>query len=146
LGDIYRNLGKYTEAENLIKQGFQMYEEQFGKDHIEAAWVIAYLGRIYREVENHEKSMNMIKENHDFQEESQINKHEGSVSSSGVLQAYLEENHHHKAKELLEESLLAFEKQFGINHVSTARIMVYLAEFYKDAGNYQQAEALISRS
>lgn len=145
LGDIYRNLGKYHEAEDLLKQGLRMYEVQFGKDHIEVAWVLAYLGKVYREVGNHEKSMSLINKGQSLQKVSQVNKLDEDIENLDISQSHNEVKSHQKAKELLEESLTTFEKQFGINHISTARIIVYLAEFYKDSGNYEQAEALIKQ-
>ena len=54
-------------------------------------------------------------------------------------------NYYHQAKKLLEGGLKTFEKQFGKNHTSTARILIYLSGFHVDSGNFREAEALLKQ-
>jgi len=102
------------------------------------------LGKLYRDAGYLENSM-------DFQgQEKGVlqlgNKKKLKETSQEQSEKHiLSHNYYHKAKELLVGGLETFEKQFGKDHTSTARILIYLSGFHVNSGNFDAAEALLKQ-
>ena len=61
LGNVYRNIGDYYKAKELLEKALLIYENHYGKQHNRTARVYIYLGSIYRNIGDYTKAKEFIR-------------------------------------------------------------------------------------
>ncbi len=98
-----------TTHTTLLEHSLLIHKKNYGKNHIQTAWVLTWLGSVYRELGDYEKAK-------EFLEQALLGhkKHYGGnhTRTAGILrslgQVHLLENHLARAESLINKSLEVF--------------------------------------
>jgi CHAT domain-containing protein len=147
LGEHFKNEGRYSAAEVLLKRALALDEEALGKEHSAVATDLNQLGELfiiqgrYSEAEAIQKRALAINE-------KMLGSNHPRVASdlNNLAVVYHYQGRYAQAEPLHKRALAIREKALGPDNPNVATDLFNLAELYRDQGRYSVAEALLKRS
>jgi|GEM_PF-661034 len=147
LGSLYRAIGHYEKAKQLIEQSLAIYKRSPHKRPISFAQTLGWLGCVYSDQGNYGKAKDLLEQSISTYRQ---NFYENNPWFGRTLEwlgnVYREEGNYKKAKELFEESLIVYKKNSYENHPWVAQALGRLGSIYREQCNYEKAKQLLEES
>ena len=140
-GNVYRNLGQYSEAKEYHEKALIIRKEIFGEHHAKVAESYNNLGTVYGDLgqysearENYEKALIIIKK--------MYGEHHGNVAAiyNNLGTVYTDLGQYREAKENHEKALIIREEIYGEHHGDVAASYNNLGTVNSDLGQYSEAK------
>ena len=146
-GRLYRNQGRYQEAEPLVKRALAIYEKALGSDHPNAASSLNNLAVLYVSQGRYEEAEPLHRGALAIYEKALGPDHPDTASSLNNLAGlYNSQGRYEEAEPLYRRALAIREKALGPDHPDTASSLNNLATVYDSQGRYEEAEPLYRRA
>jgi len=143
LAGLYRNQGRYSEAEPLYKRALSIREKVLGSDHPDVALSLNSLAGLYRNQGRYSEAEPLYKRALSIVEKVLGSEHPDVANSLNNLAGlYRNQGRYSEAEELYKRALNIYEKVFGLNHQDVATSMNNLAVLFDNQGKYSEAESL----
>ena len=147
LAVLYRNQGKYAEAEPLLKWALDIQEKALGPDHPNVARSLNNLADIYSNQGKYAEAEPLYKRSLAIREKTFGPDHPNVADSLRSLALlYWNQGRYAEAEPLYKRSLAIREKIFGPELTQVAVSLNDLAAIYCDEGRYEEAEPLFQRA
>lgn len=144
LGNVYRALGHYKKAKNLLEKSLLIYKRQ-PKTILGAARVLGYLGVVYRGLGDYKKAQNLLEQSLEIYS-THCENHVGHAWILAHLgNTYMILGDYKRSQYLLEQSLRIYKKH-SEDYVGVSWVLGYLGDVYKSLGNYKKSKNLIEQS
>jgi tetratricopeptide (TPR) repeat protein len=155
LAILYKDQGKYAQAEPLFVECLKHRREALGSSHPDTLSLLNNLALLYknqgRYKEAEELYLETIRNSEAIKETDEED--EGSLSTSSLSSTllgamsnlallYFKQGRYHEAEQLYLESLQKAKAAFGDDHHSTLTAMNNLAQLYDETGRYGDADEL----
>ncbi|MFZ2141260.1 MAG: CHAT domain-containing tetratricopeptide repeat protein [Xanthobacteraceae bacterium] len=147
LGVVYKQQGKYAEAEGLFRRALTITEAALGRNHPETAKALVHLALVLDYEGRYAEALELLKRASSIQERVLGPDHPDlsySISNLGI--EYWRMGRYAEAEPLLKRDLAMTEKARGANSASVAHSLVNLAVLYHDLGRFAEAEAFFKRA
>jgi len=146
-GDLLIELGRYEEAETLLRKALELDKEAFGFDHPAYSSSLHALAMALDRLGKHEEAEQLLREAVDRLGRVQGPDHVFLGASLHALAGALEhQGRYGEAEVLLRRSLEIHEKKLDIEHPDYAASLHLLALVLRHQAKYQEAEGLLRRS
>ena len=147
IGQIYRNLGIYEEAELLVKEALQIRGNEAGVSPLVIADAHNILGGVYVDQGRYDEALAAHQRALEILERIAGPDHFTVARSlAGVGLSYNFQGNYQEAEPILQRSLAIREKTLGHEHTDVAHSLNELALLYNNQGLYEQAEPLYRRA
>jgi tetratricopeptide (TPR) repeat protein len=138
---------RYSEAEPLLEQAYQMSEQEQGAGHLDTARDASTLGSLYLAQGKYEQAEPLYQRALAICEQQLGPEHPDTAASLNNLAGlYLAQGKYEQTEPLYQRALAICEQQLGPEHPNTAASLNSLAELYRTQGKYKQAEPLYQRA
>jgi len=147
LAALYRNQGRYAEAEPLYKRSLAIREKARGPDHPDVALALNNLAALYdkqgrtAEAEPLHKRALAV-----FEKALGPDHRDVATALNSLASLYDDQGRYAEAEPVLKRALAIYEKALGPDHPDVALSLNNLAALYDDQGRYAEAEPLYKRS
>jgi CHAT domain-containing protein/Tfp pilus assembly protein PilF len=146
LAGVYRELGRYAEAEPLLKRALAIDERVSGPDHPEVASDLSSLALLYHVQERYPEAESLYRRALDIRERA-LGDHPDTALTLGNLASLMaEQGRLDEAEPLLRRALAVTEKALGSNHPDTGYSANSLAVTYRALGRRDEARVLLERA
>ena len=147
LGYIYRDIGNYEKAKQLLEQSIAIYQKNSFENHSCYARSLQFLGNLHRDIGNYEKAKQLLKQSLTIYQKNSYENHHWFARSLQLLgNVYKDLGDYKKAKELFEQSIAIYQKNSYENHHWFALSLSCLGNVYRDLGDYKKAKDLFEQS
>jgi tetratricopeptide (TPR) repeat protein len=147
IAGLYKDQGRYAEAEPLLLRSLAISEEQLGANHPDTATGMNNLATLYRAMGRYAEAEPLLLRSLVISEEQLgINHPYTAINMNNLAELYRLMGKYSEAELLHIRSLSIREEQLGANDPSTAASLNNLASLYESMGRYSEAEALYLRS
>jgi tetratricopeptide (TPR) repeat protein len=143
LAGLYRDQGKYDQAEPLLVQALEINKRLFGEEHPEVGNSLNNLALLYKSQGKYEKAELL------YVQALELFKRLVGGENSNVAQIlsnlailYGSQGKYEKVESLLLQALELFKRLFGEEHPEVANSLNSLAGLYHSQSKYEQAEPL----
>jgi CHAT domain-containing protein/Tfp pilus assembly protein PilF len=146
LGVVYKQQGKYVEAEESLRRALAITEAALGANHPETAKALIQVGLVLDYQGRYTEAAELLKRASTIQERSLGPNHPDlsySISTLGI--EYWRLGRYAEAETLFKRDLAMSEKAHGANSLAVASSLGNLAVLYYDLGRYAETEALYKR-
>jgi tetratricopeptide (TPR) repeat protein len=143
IGDAYRALGRYPEAQQHLERALRLRTAKLGADHPDTLTSKSDLAILYWSQGQYAKAEPLFKEVLQGQTAKLGAEHpETLASKSDLAMLYQKQGQYAKAEPLLKEALEGHTAKLGANHPDTLTSKNNLAALYYSQGQYAKAELL----
>jgi len=143
IGEVYRNLGLYEEAEPLLDQYLATSRELFGDAHPNALDAMEELGALYYAQGRYDDAEPFLAEVNEVRRRDLGQDHPDTLNAMANLAALLAaQGRHDEAEALGLETLEGRKRVLGEGHEDTVTSMNNLGTLYAEQGRYKEAEPL----
>jgi serine/threonine protein kinase len=143
IGDAYRALGRFQEAQQHLARSVHLRTEKLGADHPNTLASKHSLAVVYREQCRLEQARLLFLEVLEARTAKLGADHADTLSTKNALaEVYLSLGQREDAARLFREVLEARTATLGPNHLDTAASKYNLADFFSDQGQLAKAEGL----
>jgi len=143
MGNVYRKLGLYAQAEPLIEQALGEQRRVLGDDHEETLSSMNNLAFLYRDQGRYDEAEPLYLETIAARKRVLGNDHENTLNTMNNLALlYHDQGRYDEAERLHVETLEALRRVLGDDHPGTLHSVNNLAILYSDQGRHDEAEPL----
>ena len=147
LAIIYRNLGEYERARDLLEKALSTDEKNFGPDHPNVTVRQSNLALVHMNLGEYERARDLLEKALSSAEKNFGPDHpDVAVRQSNLANVYRNLGEYERARDLLEKALSSFEKNFGPDHPNVAIRQSNLAVVYSDMGEHERARDLLEKA
>jgi tetratricopeptide (TPR) repeat protein len=147
LAELYRLMGKYTEAEPLYVSSLDLREKLLGSNHPNTAAGLNNLASLYQLIGRHIEAEPLFIRSLAINEQQLGTSHPNTTANlNNLAELYREVGRYTEAESLYIRALAINEEQLGEDHPNTAANLNNLASLYYATGRYVEAELLFIRS
>ncbi len=147
LAALYKNQGRYAEAEPLYKRALAIYEKKLGPDHPDTGISLNNLAGLYKNQGRYAEAEPLYKRALAIDEKKLGPDHPDTATSLNNLAGlYDGQGRYAEAEPLYKRALAIKEKKLGPEHPSTATSLNNLANLYYSQSRYAEAEPLYKRA
>lgn len=147
IGDVYRGLGDYSEAERLLDMSLQLRILTSGKDHPEVVEIEQLLGDTLIKKGNFSAAEPVLQSSltlaHHLYDKDSV---EVAKSIQELANLREKQQRMQEALSLYQEALADFSRHGAVANVQTANLLTDFANFYLLQGDYTEAEPLLKRA
>jgi CHAT domain-containing protein/tetratricopeptide (TPR) repeat protein len=144
---LYKNQGRYSEAEPLYKRSLAIREKALGLDHADTATALNNLGTLYRAQGRFGEAEPLYQRSLGIKEKTLGLDHPSvGTSLSNLALLYDSQGRYGEAEPLYKRSVAIYEKALGPDHPSVGPALNNLALLYWAQGRYGEAEPLYKRT
>jgi len=137
-GNTYRNQGKYSEAEVLLKRALAIKEQAFGKDNPNVAGTLNNLALVYSSQAKYGEAEGLFKRALAIREKALGESDPAlALSLDNLGSVYLSQAKYGEAESFYKRALAIREKALGESHPAVAATLNHLAAVYGAAGNIE---------
>lgn len=144
LADLYRKLGYYEKAENLLQESLVLYTSN-SKRTLEEAYSLASFGLLYQTTSNYQKAKELLERSIAIYKTYPENKIGLARASAYLGLTYANLGNYHEAINFLEKS-----KEIYKNHPNSYYrlpwVLTYIGDIYRKIGDYEKAEQSLQES
>ena len=147
LAVLYRDQGRYTEAEQLFKQILEITEKVLGKDHLDTADSLNNLAILYHDQGRYAEAEQLLIQTKDiFKKELGRDHLNTIIALNNLAQLYIVQGNYHKAEPQLKQALEVFEETLGKDHLHSAVVLNNLGGLYQAQSRFIIAEPLYAQA
>lgn len=146
LANLYKEQGRYGEAEPLYLRSLAIYEQHLGIVPSRVATILNNLAELYRSMGRYEEAEPLYLQSIAIYQQNLENIRPYSVGLNNLAGLYYLTGRYEEAEPLLAKVLSIREQQLGANHPDTALALNNLAELYRLTGRYEEAEPLLVKA
>ena len=147
LAELYRGMGRYREAEPLLRRSLSIQEKQLGANHPNTATALNNLAGLYDNMGRYSDAEPLYQRSLSIQEKQLGPDHLlTAISLNNLALLYNAMGRYGDAEPFYQRSLSIRERQLGANHPDTAISLNNLAGLYENMGRYSEAETFYQRS
>ena len=147
LADVFKNQGRYADAEANYKRALAIDEEALGPNHPDVARSLINIASLHIEQGRYADVESLFKRALAILEKALGPDYpEYAILLNNVAGLYQAQGRNADAEPLLERALAIREKSFGPDHPGVAAFLNNLAALYMGEGRYADAEPLCKRS
>jgi len=147
LADLYRDQGRYADAEPLYQRSLDISEKTLGAEHPAVATSMNNLAGLYQDQGRYAEAEPLYQRSLAILERTFGPGHPSVATSLNNLAGlYQTQGRYPEAEPLYQRSLAILERTFGPEHPDVAVSLNNLAELYRALGRYPEAEPLYQRS
>jgi tetratricopeptide (TPR) repeat protein len=143
LGDLYRNQGRFAEAEAISERALAGKERVLGAEHTSTLQTVNNLGNLYRHQGRLAEAEAMYERALAGYERALGAEHTSTldtVNNLGVL--YRDQGRLAEAEAMSERALAGYERVLGAEHTSTLHAVSNLQKLYKKQGRLLEADTI----
>jgi CHAT domain-containing protein/tetratricopeptide (TPR) repeat protein len=147
LGVVYKQQGKYAEAEGLLRRALAITEAALGASHPETAKAMVHLALAFDYQGKYAEAVDLLKRASSIQEHALGPGHPDlsyTVSNLGI--EYWRMGRYSEAEPLLKRDLAMTEKARGADSPAVAGSLINLAVLYDQLGRFAETEAFYKRA
>ncbi|CAH0024545.1 unnamed protein product [Clonostachys rhizophaga] len=147
LGILYRDQGKFSEAEAMYNKALEGKEKALGRDHTSTLSTVNNLGLVYRDQGKLSEAEAMYNRALEGKEKALERDHASTlntVNNLGLL--YKNQGKLGEAETMFDRALEGYEKALGCDHASTLETVNNLGLVYWNQGKLSEAEAMYNRA
>jgi tetratricopeptide (TPR) repeat protein len=146
LGILYKNWGKFTEAEQMFQRALQGFERVLDTDHTSTLLTMNKLGSLYQKQGKLAEAEQMYQRVLQGYEKVLGTDHTSTVDTAYYLgNLYKDQGKLAESEPMFQQALQGYEKVLGPNHMLTLNIANILGELYLDQGMLDEAEKIYQR-
>ncbi|MCH8147603.1 MAG: serine/threonine protein kinase [Planctomycetes bacterium] len=143
IGIIYRNLGLYDLAIELLQDAVDVSHTAFGEEDLTVARSLHNLGWVFRISGDYERAFSRVSEALAMRRKLLPDNHPDVAASLLILGTVLRyQGKYTEAESMIRESLVIQRKVFGAQHTEIATSLETLAELLEEVGRYDEAESM----
>ncbi|KAK4651792.1 P-loop containing nucleoside triphosphate hydrolase protein [Podospora pseudocomata] len=143
VGESFRNLGKYEEAEQMHRQALQLKEKVLGKEHPATLTSMNNLAVVLRSQGKYEEAEQIHRQALQLREKVLGKEHPDTLSSMNNLAFVLHsQGKYEEAEQMHRQALQLSQKVLGKEHPHTLTSMNNLAGVLDSQGKYEEAEQM----
>uniref|UniRef100_UPI004055FAC8 tetratricopeptide repeat protein n=1 Tax=Candidatus Electronema sp. TaxID=2698783 RepID=UPI004055FAC8 len=147
LAIVYSDMGRYAEAESLLKDDLVIKEQALGKEHQKVATVLNNLASLYKDQGKYAEAEPLYKRSLEIWEKALGKEHPHVAAAlNNLALLYKSQGRDEEAEPLYKRSLETREQKLGKDHPDVATTLNNLAALYYAQGRYEEAEPLYKRS
>jgi EAL domain-containing protein (putative c-di-GMP-specific phosphodiesterase class I)/Tfp pilus assembly protein PilF len=147
LGLAYAELGRYAEAEPVLRQALSIREQDLGPDHPQVANGLSHLAALYAHQGRYADAESLYRRVLAMDEYALGAAHpEVATDLNNLGAVYGYQDRYGEAEPLLRRALWIEEKAYGADHVGVAACLNNLAFLHQRQRRYAEAEALYARA
>jgi serine/threonine-protein kinase len=146
LGDMYRKLGSYEQAEPLLEQALATRTQVLGDSHPEVAASLHALGRLHTDTGSFDRAESLFKQALAGQRAALGDGAEVAQTLVSMAGLYVAEGKLEEAEPLYRQALQILEEKPGGSDQEIARGLTGLSSLYWSQGRYDEAEPLLLRA
>ncbi len=139
LAMLYRNTGRYKDADSMFIRSIRIKEELLGKDHYEVAKLCSNLGVSYYRQKEYEKAESLFVRSIDVARKHTGNNPRISQTIMRLAKTYEDAGKYGKAEETYLEALSLAESGWDSDHVVLQDMLREVAAFYRKQGHAEKA-------
>ena len=140
-------LGRYAEAEPLLKRALDINEKALGPDHPSVGSSLSNLAELYRAQARYAEAEPLFKRSLTIREQALGPDHQDvGISVHNLAGLYREQGRYDDAEPLFRRALGINERALGTDHPDVGNSLNNLAVLYEKQGRYAEAEPLYKRS
>ena len=144
LATIYKALGRYEQAAQLLEAALESDRTNFGEQHHTVAIRRSNLATVYQDLGRYEQAAQLLEVALESDRTNFGERHPNvAIRSSNLALVYQALGRYKQAAQLLEAALESDRTNFGEQHPTVAISRSNLALVYKDLGRYEQAAQLL---
>ncbi|WP_209629115.1 CHAT domain-containing tetratricopeptide repeat protein [Methanofollis sp. W23] len=146
-GSIHREMGRYHEALNDLKEAKKIYEDNGKTRTSDYAAMLNHIGLYYIELQNYNGSINYFNKALILLKEIGLeNGPDYLPILNNIALAHQKKGDYEKSIEIYTDVLNLFRSKFGENHIDITNIYDNLSGIYIKCNNYEKAFELIIKS
>jgi len=143
MGEVYGNLGLYSRAETILRQGFDVRRHAFGPEHRATLKSMSRVVEILFKEARYPEAETLARQTIEIQGRVLGPEHPDTLTSMGDLaNVLLLEGRYPEAEQLQQETLGIKHRVLGPEHTDTLKSMYDLANVFRWEGRYHEAEKL----
>ncbi|MBN2269164.1 MAG: serine/threonine protein kinase [Sedimentisphaerales bacterium] len=143
LGNTYRRLGEYEEAQPQLERAYEIRREEIGEANLETLQSTRHLARLYLAQERYDKAQSLLIRTLDTRQVVLGKEHPDTLESmSDLASVYYYQGQYDKAQALLLDSLEIGRRVLGEDDPQNQISMGWLAKVYREQGSNEQSESL----
>jgi len=143
VGRVYKNLGRYDDAQPLLERALAIRRSLYGGDHPEVASSLDNIAQLLRRKGDYEAAGALVREALAMRRALQGDNHPDVAESVNSLAQVLHDRGDFEAAEPLYRQALRMRRAaFGAEHLDVVETMGELAALLDDSGDYPAAESL----
>jgi tetratricopeptide (TPR) repeat protein len=147
LANVFRDQGKYGEAEGLLERALSITENAKGANHPDVAWTLTNLANVYRDQGKYGEAEGLLKRALAITEKANGANHPAVAwTLTNLAYLYLRQGRYGDAEVLHKRALAIREQVLGEGHPDVADALNNLALVYWTQGKYSEAEGLYKRA
>lgn len=147
IANLYKQQGRYAEAEQLSLRSLTIAEEQLGANHPSTGGCLNNLAGLYQGMGKYAEAEPLYIRSLDIYEKQLSADHLTIATNlNNLASLYESTGRYAEAEPLFMRSLAIKEKQLNVNHPAIATSLNNLAKLYESMGRYAEAEPLLVRS
>lgn len=147
MGDVYRSLGLYDDAQTLLEESVETRRSRLGTDHPEVAEALNALGRVLGKTGKFDEAHRIHEEALAIREKAfGKNTQETAKSWHNLGNMQWEKGDYEAAQSCYEKSLSIREEVLGANHPDVAKVLFSLGTLYKKTGDIDKAQSSFERA
>ena len=147
LAALYKDQGRYAEAEPLYLRAIALLEQHVGGESLDAAYSLSNLATLYKDQERFAEAEPLyqralrIWEQHLGPDHTQV-----ALAVNNLGEFYKDQGRLAEAEPLYHRALEIYQEQFGPEHFLVAIVLNNQADIYREQGRYVEAESLYRRA
>ncbi|KAH6881067.1 hypothetical protein B0T10DRAFT_609259 [Thelonectria olida] len=147
LGILYKDQGKFKEAEEMYERALEGYKKTLGPDHTSTLDTVNNLGLLYSDQGKFKEAEEMYERALEGYETALGRDHTSTLNTVGNLGLlYSDQGKFEEAEEMYERALEGYETALGRDHTSTLNTVGNLGLLYKNQGKFKEAEEMHERA
>jgi tetratricopeptide (TPR) repeat protein len=147
LAYLYKNLGKYSDAQKFCEAGLELQKKIYYKDHPYIAGTLRILSSIYQGQAKYELAKETLTQAIEIMQKSHL-PDDPALAPFKVDMARLlvKTGKFDEAEALFLEALNVISKTYGPDHLYTSNVLGSLRELYNIQERYEDAQALVEKT
>ncbi|HEU5380043.1 MAG TPA: toll/interleukin-1 receptor domain-containing protein [Ktedonobacteraceae bacterium] len=147
LAGLYKEQGKYEEAESLYQRVLAICEQKLGVTHSDTATSLNNLAELYRVWGKYEEAEPLYKRSLEIYEQKlAVTRPNTATCLNNLAELYRVWGKYEEAEPLYKRSLEIYEQKLGVTHPDTAICLNNLGLLYYTQGKHAEAEPLYQRA
>lgn len=147
MGTIYRQDGRYDDAQNILQKSLSNFQHVLGQNHLEVATTMRHLAYVQEDQANFSQAESLLLDSQRIVREQTGEEHPARAEAAAALaHLYLREDKYEEAEPLLKSALELSEKTLGANHTVTAHGAHDLGSLFLKQKKFSEAQQYLEKA
>lgn len=148
LGVVYREQSYLDKAKELLEESLKIYNDNpYPKNSSVYAGTLAHLAIVYRMKEEYKPAKTLLTQSIEVYKTIRPESHpdiDRNILNLGIIEGEL--GHYKSSKTLLDTALKNYEKNYGVNHIETGKVLNHFGRFYILNSEFDNALTSLNRA